>query len=419
MSEAVPTGTRGLVIRTADVGPVVERELARTQGLLRLAPCWVPRAFVQPGRRLKLHPDDLYAFGLHRGGIDERWFASTIDAANVGRVPDEGLSYIVVGRERMTLRDAVAACGASLVGERIWTRYQRWPVFAKFFDNRGPIPHHMHQDAAQAALVGREAKPEGYYFPPQMNAGGNDFPFTFFGLAPGTSKADLRRCLERWHTGDNGILDLAQASRLEVGTGWLIPPRMLHAPGSLCTYEPQWASDVLAMYQSVVDGQAIPWDLLVQDVPPAHHHDLDYLVDQLDWDANLDPGFRQSHLLRPREASAGSGFVDRWVVYGRVGGANLFSAKELSVEPGSACTIRDDGAWGLVCVQGVGTINGEPLASPTMIRFGELTDDEWFCSDAGARRGVTFTNTSRTEPLVTLRYYGPGVWKDELPDAGA
>ena len=181
------------------------------------------------------------------------------------------------------------ACGASLVGEAIWTRYQRWPVFAKFFDNRGPIPHHMHQDAAQAALVGREAKPEGYYFPPQMNARGNDFPFTFFGLAPGTTKADVRRCLERWHTGDNGILDLAQASRLEVGTGWLIPPRMLHAPGSLCTYEPQWASDVLAMYQSVVDGQAIPWDLLVQDVPPAHHHDLDYLVDQLDWDANLDP----------------------------------------------------------------------------------------------------------------------------------
>ena len=101
-------GERALMTRTSDVGPIVERELARTRGLLRLAPCWVPRAFVQPGRRLKLHPDDLYAFGLERGGIDERWFASTIEAANRGRVPDEGLSYIVIGRERVMLRDAVA-----------------------------------------------------------------------------------------------------------------------------------------------------------------------------------------------------------------------------------------------------------------------------------------------------------------------
>ena len=30
-------------------------------GLLRLEPCWVPRSFMIPGRRLKLHPDDLYA----------------------------------------------------------------------------------------------------------------------------------------------------------------------------------------------------------------------------------------------------------------------------------------------------------------------------------------------------------------------
>jgi hypothetical protein len=301
------------------------------------------------------------------------------------------------------------------VGEPIWRSYQRWPVFAKFFDNRGPIPHHMHQDAAQAALVGREAKPEGYYFPPQMNPRGNDFPFTFFGLAPGTTKADVRRCLERWRAGDNGILDLSQASRLELGTGWLVPPRLLHAPGSLCTYEPQWASDVLAMYQSLVDGHAIPWDLLVQDVPARHHQDLDYLVEQLDWEANLDPSFRETHLLRPREASAGPGFVDRWVVYGRIGGDDLFSAKELTLDPSATCTIRDAGAFGLTCVQGRGTINGEPLASPTLIRFGELTDDEWFCSEPGARHGVTFTNTSHTEPLVTLRYFGPGVWGGERP----
>jgi hypothetical protein len=43
-----------------------------------------------------------------------------------------------------------------------------------------------------------------------------------------------------------------------------------------------------------------------------------------------------------------------------------------------------------------------------MLRVTDLSDDEWFCSDAGARQGVTFTNTSRSEPLVTLRCFGPG-----------
>jgi hypothetical protein len=120
--------------------------------------------FLRPGGRLKLHPDDLYAYGLDRGGIDERWFASTTPTASASRSPDEGLSYVVVGKNRFTLRRAVEECGSLLVGESIWSKYKKWPVYAKFFDNAGPIPHHMHQSSAQAALVGEEGKPEAYYF---------------------------------------------------------------------------------------------------------------------------------------------------------------------------------------------------------------------------------------------------------------
>src|SRR5207302_497604 len=102
---------------TANTRSKVEGQLSATGGLLRLAPNWVPRSFLQPGLRLKLHPDDTYAYGASRGGIDERWFASTTEAANEGRVPDEGLSYVVAGKERFTLRQAVADCGATLVGK--------------------------------------------------------------------------------------------------------------------------------------------------------------------------------------------------------------------------------------------------------------------------------------------------------------
>jgi len=60
----------------------------------------VPRAFCIPGRRLKLHVDDLYALGAKRGGIDERWFASTCPADNGPGTPsDEGLSYVYAGSQ--------------------------------------------------------------------------------------------------------------------------------------------------------------------------------------------------------------------------------------------------------------------------------------------------------------------------------
>jgi len=392
-----------------NVKSTVEATLEETGGLLRLAPCWVPRSFLQPGKRLKLHPDDLYAFGLNRGGIDERWFASTTPAANENRTPDEGLSYVVAGKQRFTLKQAIVECGGTIIGGRIWKKYRKWPVYSKFFDNMGPIPHHMHQSAKQAKLVGQEGKPESYYFPPQHNNVGNNFPYTFMGLEPGTRKEQVRRCLENWNKGDNGILDLSRAYRLKPGTGWLIPPCILHAPGSLCTYEPQWGSDVFGMYQSLVEGREVPWSLLVKDMPRSKHRDLDWIVDQLDWKANCDPHFKDNHFLEPIPVAktAKGGFMDRWIVYGKIEGEQLFSAKELTVEPGVNCTIRDNGAYGLICVQGLGKVNGQPLNSPKLIRFHELTEDEYFCTEDGAGAGVTFENTSETEPLVVLRYFGP------------
>jgi len=396
---------------TKNLKPLIEAALSETGGLLRLAPCWVPRSFLQPGKRLKLHPDDLYAFGLNRGGIDERWFASTTPAANENRTPDEGLSYCVVRNQRFTLQQAVAECGAGLLGKKIWNKYKKWPVYSKFFDNMGPIPHHMHQSAKQAKLVRQEGKPESYYFPPQHNNVGNNFPYTFFGLEPGTTKAQVRRCLENWNKGDNGILDLSKAYRLKPGTGWLVGPCILHAPGSLCTYEPQWGSDVFAMYQSLVEGREVPWSLLVKDMPRSKHKDLDWIVEQLDWSANVDPNFKDNHFLEPVPVANThrEGFVDRWIVYGKINGEQLFTAKELTVEPRARCTIHDNGAYGLICVQGTGKINRQPLNSPKLIRFHELTEDEYFCTEDGAKAGVTFENTSHTEPLVVLRYFGPEV----------
>jgi hypothetical protein len=398
----------------------LQQAIKGSGGILRLAPTWVPRSFLMPGRRLKLHPDDLYALGAHRGGIDERWFSSTTPAANAGAPPDEGLSYVVhAGKRAFTLSEAIAAEKENLIGPAIWQKYERWPVYSKFFDNMGPIPHHMHQNAKQAALVGRQGKPESYYFPPQLNAIGNNFPYTFFGLEPGTTKSDIRRCLERWNVGDNGILNYSKAYRLQPGTGWLVPPDILHAPGSLVTYEPQWGSDVFGMYQSMVEGRAVPWELLVKDVPEKHHKDLDYLVEQLDWAGNVNPSFKDSHYLEPIVGAGGNGagYLDKWIVYGKVDGEELFTAKELTVQPGTKVTLKDNGAYGMIAVQGAGTINQHKLQTPAMIRYGELTEDEYFVSHGAATSGVTYDNTG-SEPLVILRYFGPAT-NPQAPAIGA
>jgi len=401
-----------------NVGPILERALDAGQGLLRLTPTWVPRSFLHPGKRIKLAPTDWYALGVHRGGIDERWFASTTEAMNDNRADDEGLSYCVFEGQRFLLKDAVAEGGARVVGKEMYDKYERWPVYSKFFDNMGPIPHHMHQSAEFAKLTNQEGKPESYYFPPQLNAADNNFDYTFMGLEPGTTKADVQKCLENWNAGDNGILDLSRAYRLKPGTGWLIPAGVLHAPGSMCTYEPQWGSDVFGMFQSIVEGRQVPWDLLVKDVPEDKHHDLDFIISQLDWDKNVDPNFKQSNYLEPiaDPNRSGDGYTDRWIDYGLVDGKQLFSAKELTVEPGAKCTLQDPGASGWITVQGSGRMGALQLQTPAMIRFGEEPWDEVFITHEAATAGVEIENTGG-EPLVSLRYFGPDV-HDNMPNVG-
>jgi hypothetical protein len=408
--------TEANIVKADNVGKILESALDAGEGLLRLTPTWVPRSFLHPGKRIRLHPDDYYAYGADRGGIDERWFASTTDAANEGRVWHEGQSFCSFEGQLFQLKDAVAEAGQRVVGPALWDKYERWPVYSKFFDNMGPIPHHMHQKFEHAKLTGQEGKPESYYFSPQYNNCDNNFPYTFFGLEPGTTKAQLRKCLEDWNKGDNGILDLSKAYRLKRGSGWLVPPGVLHAPGSLCTYEPQWGSDVFGMYQSIVEGRFVPWSLLVKDVPPEYHQDLDFIIDQLDWDRNVDPSFKDNHYLEPIVADEGDGWVDRWIVYGLVDGQQLFSAREMTINPGAKCVLKDPGPSGWITVQGKGRMGKLNLQTPVLIHFGEHTEDEVYITHEAATRGVEIENTG-SEPLVSLRYFGPDT-HPSVPNVG-
>ncbi|HEY0264810.1 MAG TPA: hypothetical protein VGC07_09830 [Granulicella sp.] len=389
----------------------VQEAVGAGAGILRLRPCWVPRSFMIPGRRLKLHPDDLYAFGGHRGGINERWFSSTTKASNgPDTTPDEGLSYVQPGAgEKFLLKDAVEVAGDLLLGADVMSRENGWNILCKFFDNMGPIPHHMHQTDEFAKKVGHKGKPEAYYFPPQYNQINNNFPHTYMGLEPGTTKDDVRKCLEDWNKGDNGILKFARAYKLIPGEGWQINPGILHAPGSLVTYEPQVNSDVFAMFQSEVEGRIVDRSLLVKDVPAEHHNDIDYLIAMLDWEGNVNPEFGKSNKTLPKPVkpiaeTEAAGYRELWITYG----TPFYSAKELTVLPKQKVTITDAEAYGVIVTQGHGLIGSTPVSTPSMIRFGQMTEDEVFVTAGAARGGVVIENRSESDPLVILKHFGPG-----------
>src|SRR5436190_21997597 len=118
------------VVAKDKVAKILATALDSGEGLLRLTPTWVPRSFLHPGKRIKLHPDDYYAFGANRGGIDERWFGSTTEAKNDNRVPDEGFSYMAFEGQRFTLKEAVDSAGARIVGKKMYDQYKRWPVYS-------------------------------------------------------------------------------------------------------------------------------------------------------------------------------------------------------------------------------------------------------------------------------------------------
>jgi hypothetical protein len=140
----------------------------------------------------------------------------------------------------------------------------------------------------------------------------------------------------------------------------------------------------------------------------------------VDWERNTDPSFKSKHYIEPilSAGGPGQGYADRWVVYGTIGGEQKFSAKELTVEPGQSCVLRDGGASGLIVVQGHGRIGKLSVDCPALIRFGQMTQDELFISAEAAAAGVAVENYSRTDPFVTLRYFGPDVHA-AMPAVGA
>lgn len=119
---------------------LIREYFEKNNGILNILPTFVPRRFCKAGHRLRLHPDDYFALGTHRGAIKERWFSSVICAMNgPDAAPDEGMSYVDMGdAEKISLKDFVTELGAELIGTELMEKYGTWPMYSKFFDYEIP-----------------------------------------------------------------------------------------------------------------------------------------------------------------------------------------------------------------------------------------------------------------------------------------
>lgn len=384
------------------MNPVIEKGFQQGKGIFLMSPNWIPRPLLEPGKRLRLHPNDYYCLGLKRGAICERWFSATENAeTGPGAPEDEGLSYIYVDGEKVLFRDCVEELGAALIGNELWNRYGRWPMFSKFYDYKCESFHHLHHKEKDAELVGVRTKPEAYYFPVEMNASENSIQCTFFGFDPSVSKEEIIERLALFEIRENRLTELSRAFRLELGTGWYTKPGVLHACGSLCTYEPQWMSESCSLWENYTPGGRIaPYEELAGKVPEDKKRDLDYIYNLMDEEANFDPNYRQKYFRRPIVEVETPQFIQKWITYGNP----YIGAKELRIRPGQTVTVKDQAAYGCILLQGHGKFGEYDAEAPTIIRYGEQTYDEFFVSEEAAQKGVEIHNTSRQE-WVMLKHF--------------
>lgn len=383
---------------------LIENEIRKTSGVLQLNPAWVARNFIAPGRRLGL-PESQYNLG-DRGGICERWLASTTKADNKVSVPNEGLSTLKMEYEReVTLKEVVELLPELILGKEYSKTHTGLGRLAKIFDYADRIPFHIHQMQKHARLVGRNSKDEAYYFPEGVDKGKH--PETFFGVHPYIVKEKkfnlLLPHLVEWK--DDGIVQHAFAFNQHEGDGFQVPSGVTHGPGTALTIELQEDSDVFAMMQAKVGDTFISKDLLWKDVreEDRRKYGEKIILEMIDWQTSGDPDFyikRHTPPILIKDSIQGNS-KEYWIYYN----TNKFSGKKIYVKRGEKYFTKDDGVYNILVWRGTGWFGA------IEIEGGNPLKDEILITHDQAVKGVEIINTGRGD-LEIIKFFGPDVCKN-------
>lgn len=389
---------------TANLKSIIEKAVQDSEGILRLEPAWVARDFLPPGRRLGL-PENQYELG-ERGGICERWLASTTKADNKVSVPDEGLSFLKMDtNERITLKEAVEAAPDAILGGGYARSHKGLCRLAKIFDYAERLPYHIHQMQEHAKLVGCNSKEEAYYFPEYVDMGSH--PETFFGVHPYIAQKKEHKLLlphlVEWK--DDSILMHARAYKQIPGDGFHVPSGTLHAPGTAVTIELQEDSDVFAMMQAKVGNNFINKELLYKDVRSEDRQKRgeEIILEMINWEVSGDPYFYENRHTPPLliEDTKQDGGEEYWIFYN----TQKFSGKKLIVQPGGKFKSKDNGVYNILVWRGKGTFGNREIEG------GNFDKDELLITYDRAVKHTEVVNTGNSD-LIIFKFFGPGINAD-------
>lgn len=391
-----------------DIRNIIEKELEKNNGILKLKPAWVARDFLPPGKRLGLKEEE-YDVG-ERGFICERWFASVTHAENRIDVRDEGYSYLDIEGANIHLKSACAAAGDLIMGKEYSKAHKDLDRLLKIFDFGCRIFFHLHQRDEDAKKIGMNSKEESYYF---LEADTGPHPETFFGVHPYIVQQGLQNeifmpYLRKWN-GDDSMLAHARAYMNVPGEGFHLPCGILHAPGTALTLELQESSDIMAVYQAKIGSIDIDKELLTR-LLPKDEVDKDENIaalDIVDWEACGDPYFYENHHLVPImiKETAISGGWEEWIYYN----TTRFSGKKLTLEPGKQIDCKENGVFNIFVWKGSASIDGINMTAGD---FGlDYCRDELLISSDKAIKGFTIKNTGR-EDLILFKFFGPDINMD-------
>jgi mannose-6-phosphate isomerase class I len=327
--------------------------LTRGGGILKLRPEFVHRFYADMNRL-----DQRRLRRSRAQHIPERWIGSSVRAANPRGIPGGGLSLIAGGGDDISLKAALRAAPAEMLGNEVLGAHgAEFRILVKILDAAEPITFHVHATDAQVRRRPRRfpghrfGKDEAYYF---LDAPNGPTPYTHAGLHQGVTARELRAAIE---CSAERALELSPSFHQARESGFFVPAGVPHRPGTAITLEIQQPSDVYSLLR-----------------PPARD-----ALSLIDWNASVETGKVTASLLRPKVFTRTS--------RGEV--ARIFPAEVCRkfagdrVRVATTITYRNELPFVLLAWRGRGRIEGRA------VRAG----DEFFVTQPAAARGIELTNT--------------------------
>jgi len=154
--------------------------------------------------------------------------------------------------------------------------------------------------------------------------------------------------------------------------------------------------------ENVTMGEVNPKNMLTDCTPEDEKDDVEALFGQIDWKESTLPDYKAKYFRRPKEKQSDqAGLNEKWICYAN----EWIAAKEVTVAPGYEVLLRDGACYCALVVQGHGRFGDYDCEAPGLLRFDQISGDEFFVSDGAAKKGVIIRNTSSYEDLVILQNF--------------